>query len=189
MCDEESFESAHDPEVAALAHLECAASRREGRALFTSSAALLEGITSMAPFTLERSLSARWLVVLPVLLVLGSSGCSKSKRPAGPPKEPKLRIEGPAGTRFGYSVSYFDGPGDLEVSGTVKTIPDSGVFTEDLKGGHKGLLIQVTPNSSAKLTVVLLDGSTEIQRATATGENETAEVKAGTVRAVGPFGK
>jgi hypothetical protein len=84
-------------------------------------------------------------------------------------------------------VSYFDGPGDLDVAGTAKVIPESGVYTEDLKGGHKGLLVQVTPNGSAKLTVILLDDTREIQRATASGENQTAEVKAGTVSAAGPF--
>jgi hypothetical protein len=122
--------------------------------------------------------------ILSVALVAVLPGCISS---GGPPKEPKVRVEGPAGTPFGYTVTYFDGKDDVYATGTVKTIPDSGVFSEDLKGGHQGVLVQVVPNSAASLTVILLDGSKEIQRASVTGDRETAQVKAGKVSAVGPF--
>jgi hypothetical protein len=146
------------------------------------------GVASMSHLRLESSRSSRVLfLLLAVCLLVGLSGCGKSRKGAGAPNAPKLRIEGPPGTGFGYCVSYFDGPGDVEIAATAKVIPESGVYAEDLKGGHKGLLVQVTPNRSARLTVILLDDTREIQRATATGENQTAEVKAGTVSASGPF--
>jgi hypothetical protein len=113
-----------------------------------------------------------------------ASGCGSN----APPKAPKLRIEGPAGMMVGYSVSYFDGPGNVEFKGTAKTIPESGVYTEDLAAGHQGLLLQVTPNGPGKVTVILLDGDKEVRRATAKGDKDTAEVKIGKVEAVGPFG-
>jgi hypothetical protein len=138
----------------------------------------------MYDLTLRGLRSAGRLWILSVFLVAVLPGCTSS---GGPPKEPKVRIEGPAGTRFGYTVTYFDGKDNIDVTGTGKTIPDSGVFSEDLKGGHEGVLVQVVPSSAAKLTVILLDGTKEIQRASATGDKETAEVKAGKVSAVGPF--
>jgi hypothetical protein len=138
----------------------------------------------MYDVTLRRVLSARVLWIASLVLVTLLPGCTSS---GGPPKEPKVRIEGPAGTPFGYSVSYFDGKDDLDAEGTIKVIPESGIFSEDLKSGHQGVLVQVVPNAAATLTVILLDGSKEIQRASATGDKDTAEVKAGTVRKVGPF--
>jgi hypothetical protein len=138
----------------------------------------------MSLLTFERMRLWSGFVLLIVLLVPVAAGCKKSggstKAPTGEPlKEPKIRIEGPAGTSFGYSVSYFDGADNLDTSGTAKTIPESGVYSEDLKGGHQGVLVQVIPSGKATVTIILLDGSTEIQRATATGKTETAEVKAG----------
>ncbi|HVS39626.1 MAG TPA: hypothetical protein VMS17_28980, partial [Gemmataceae bacterium] len=44
-----------------------------------------------------------------VLLVAGVLGCHSS---TAPPKQPKIRVEGPPGARFAYRVSYFDGPGN-----------------------------------------------------------------------------
>lgn len=120
-----------------------------------------------------------------VFLVMVVPGCGPS---GGPPKAPKIRIEGPAGTSFGYSVSYFDGKDDLDTTGTVKTIPESGVYSEDLKGGHQGVVVQVSPGGTAAVTVILLDGAKELQRSTAKGEKETADVRAGKINAVGPFG-
>jgi hypothetical protein len=85
------------------------------------------------------------------------------------------------------SRSYFDGNDDLDTTGTMKTIPESGVYSEDLKGGHQGVMVQVIPAGTAAVTVVLLDGAKELQRATAKGEKETANVRAGKINAVGPF--
>jgi hypothetical protein len=64
----------------------------------------------MFSLTLKRLRSSRVLVVSIVLLAPIVAGCGKSgssaKTPTDePPKEPKLRIEGPGGTSFGYSVS------------------------------------------------------------------------------------
>jgi hypothetical protein len=133
-------------------------------------------------------MNPNWLfriaVTLSVMMAAMLPGCSGS---SGPPKDPKLRVEGPPGTPFGYSVSYFDGKGDLDLNASAKSIPDSGVYSEDLKAGHQGLVVQVTPNSAATLTVVLLDGTKEIKRATAKGDKETAEVKAGKISEIGPF--
>ena len=148
-----------------------------------------EDVARSIVFVLEwNSMNANWLfrpaITLSVMVVALLSGCGGS---SGPPKEPKLRIEGPPGTTFGYSVSYFDGKGDLDLNASAKSIPDSGVYSEDLKAGHQGLVVQVTPNSAATLTVVLLDGTKEIKRATAKGDKETAEVKAGKISEIGPF--
>jgi hypothetical protein len=118
-----------------------------------------------------------------ISLVVLQSGCRSSSSSAsakGYPKTPKIRVEGPAGTQFGFSITYFDGK-DIDATASIKRIPEGGVYTEDLKGGHQGVMYEVIPNSSsAKLTVILLDDTTEIERATATGEKETARVKAGT---------
>jgi len=118
-----------------------------------------------------------------ISLMLFQSGCRSSSSSAsakGYPKAPKIRVEGPAGSQFGFSITYFDGK-DIDASASIKKIPEGGVYTEDLKGGHQGVMYEVIPNSSsASLTVILLDDTTEIQRATATGEKETARVKAGT---------
>jgi hypothetical protein len=84
-------------------------------------------------------------------------------------------------------VSYFDGKGDLDLNASARSIPESGVYSEDLKSGHQGLVVQVTPNNAATLTVVLLDGAKEIKRATAKGDKETAEVQAGKLTELGPF--
>jgi hypothetical protein len=113
-----------------------------------------------------------------LFLVTALPGCGPS---GGYPKDPKVRVEGPAGTTIGYTVTYFDGKDNIDATGMGKTIPESGVYAEDLKGGHEGLLVQVIPNGSASVTVILLDGTREVQRATAKGKDETATVKAGTV--------
>ncbi len=86
-------------------------------------------------------------------------------------------------------MSYFDSPDKLDSSGSLKTIPESGVYTEDLQSGHQGVMVQVIPNRMATVTVVLLDGDKELQRATVTGDKETAMVRAGKVSPVGPFRK
>lgn len=121
--------------------------------------------------------------ILTVVLMLVAPGCQSS---SGPPKAPKVRIEGPPGTPVGYSVSYFDGKDDLDTTGTVKIIPDSGAYTEELKGGHQGVLVQIIPNKPASVTVILLDGDREIQRATGSGDKD-AQVQAGKLTPVGPF--
>ena len=84
-------------------------------------------------------------------------------------------------------MSYFVGKANLDLNAGAKSIPESGVYSEDLQSGHQGLVVQVTPNHAATLTVVLLDGAKEIKRATANGDKETAEVKAGKITEVGPF--
>jgi hypothetical protein len=139
----------------------------------------------MSLLALKRSRSSGVLLLVTVFLVMVVPGCGPS---GGPPKATKIRIEGPAGTSFGYSVSYFDGKDNLDTTGTGKTIPESGVYSEDLKGGHEGVVVQVTPSGTATVTVILLDGAKELQRATAKGEKETADVRAGKINAVGPFG-
>jgi hypothetical protein len=141
----------------------------------------------MGRLTLKPSWSAGAFFLLAVFLVGVAPGCRRPS--AAPPTAPKVRVEGPAGTRFGYSVSYFDGTDDVDVTGTVKVIPESGVYSEDLKGGHQGVAVQVTPNGPATLTVILLDGAKELHRATAKGADDTALVTAGKVGAVGPFRK
>jgi hypothetical protein len=100
-------------------------------------------------------------------------------------KAPKVRIEGPPGTPLGYSVSYFDGKGGVDATGTGMVIPESGVYAEDLQGGHQGVLVQVTPQRAATVTVILLDGTREIQRATVQADKELAQVKAGKVNVLG----
>jgi len=138
----------------------------------------------MHKLKLKGSRTARAAGVFAVLLLTLMPGCRSA---SAPPKAPKVRIEGPPGTPLGYSVSYFDGPGDLDVSATVKIIPESGVYNEDLKGGHQGVVVQVLPNRPATVTVILYDGEREIQRAKANGTSDTAQVQAGKVTAVGPF--
>jgi hypothetical protein len=138
----------------------------------------------MANLTLKRSWSADVLWILTVLLVTVVSGCRFS---SAPPKAPKVRIEGPPGTPLGYSVSYFDDKGGLDATGEGKVIPESGVYAEDLQGGHQGVLVQVTPQRAATVTVILLDGTREIQRATVQADKELAQVKAGKVNVLGPF--
>jgi hypothetical protein len=138
----------------------------------------------MCNFTFNRAGTARVLGIMTVLLVTVASGCRTS---SAPPKAPKVRIEGPPGTLLGYTVSYFDGKEDIDITATAKTIPESGVYAEDLKGGHQGVVVQVIPNSSASITVILYDGEREIQRAKAHGSSETAQVQAGKVNAIGPF--
>ena len=61
-------------------------------------------------------------------------------------------------------MSYFDGPGNLAFFGKDETMPQSGVWSFDLETGHKGVVVQAAPNFTATLTVILLDGATEIQR-------------------------
>ena len=74
------------------------------------------------------------LLVLTLLLVAVQSGCGGS---AAYPKAPKIRIEGPAGAQVGYGVTYFDGKDSIDATGGVKLIPESGVYSEDLKNGHR----------------------------------------------------
>jgi len=122
-------------------------------------------------------------MLMPLLFAF-VAGCQQP--PAGPPKSPNVRIEGPAGTPLGYSVSYFDSPDKVSTSGGMKIIPPTGVFTEDLQGGHDGVMVQVIPNRSAFVTVILLDGERELQRASASTANETVQVRAGKANPVGP---
>ncbi len=84
-------------------------------------------------------------------------------------------------------MSYFDGPGNPFFFDKGETIPQSGVWSLDLETGHQGVVVQAAPNFTATLTVILLDGATEIQRATAKGQRETATVQAGRVEEVRPF--
>jgi len=121
-----------------------------------------------------------WLrrsVIAMVLLLAAVSGCRSSK---AMPSKPNIRIEGPAGTPVGYGVSYFDGD-DVDLNGTVKVIPESGVYTDELAGGHRGLLVEAIPNSSASITLILFDGTKEMQKSSASGSSETARVMAGKV--------
>jgi hypothetical protein len=130
----------------------------------------------MYDLTIRPSRSPGSLLVLAIFLVAVQSGCGPS---AAYPKAPKIRIEGPAGTQVGYGVTYFDGKDSIDATGGVKLIPESGVYSEDLKSGHQGVLVEVIPSQTATAAVILLDGTKEIQRATAQGEKETARVKAG----------
>jgi hypothetical protein len=105
-----------------------------------------------------------------------------------PPKAPNVRIEGPPGTELGYVVSYVDGGRDPELTIRDIKIPESGVYAEHLEGGHRGVLVQVKLRREGTVTVILLDGTREIQRATAqalginvTADQWLAQVKAGTV--------
>ncbi len=118
------------------------------------------------------------LLLAIVALAVFVPGCRSSK---AMPSKPNIRIEGPAGTPVGYGVSYFDGD-DVDANGTVKTIPESGVFTDDLATGHNGLLVEAIPNSSTSITLILLDGTKEVQRASAKGSDETARVMAGKIK-------
>jgi hypothetical protein len=138
----------------------------------------------MSPLMRKRVRSSGVFVLLTVFLVPVVAGCGRSD---APPTAPKIRIEGTPGTSFGYSVSYFDGDDNVDSTGKGKTIPESGVYADDLKVGHQGVMVQVIPSGTANVTVILLDGSKELQRATATGNQETAEVRAGKINAAGPF--
>jgi hypothetical protein len=100
---------------------------------------------------------------------------------SAPPKALKVRIEAPPGTYLGYSVGYFDGESDPEISGRSMEIPESGVYAEDLRGGHQGVQVGVTLQRAGSVTVILLAGTSEIQRATAHAQFEEVKVKAGTV--------
>jgi hypothetical protein len=120
-------------------------------------------------------------VTLTIALAILLSGCgARAPRAIVSLKAPKVRVEGPPGTSFGYSITYLDGA-DVDASGTGKTIPASGVYTEDLKKGHQGVLVELIPTGSATLTLIILDETQEIQRATAKGDKETARVMAGLV--------
>jgi hypothetical protein len=93
-----------------------------------------------------------------------------------------LRIEGPAGADLGIDRRYFDN-GNVDLDSSVETIPASGVFTENLTRGHAGLRIQVQLlQGKDKITVIILDGTREIDRAVAHGSSETATVKEGPVQ-------
>jgi hypothetical protein len=118
------------------------------------------------------------LWVLSALLIAGLSGCGLS---SAPPKTPRVRVEGPPGTRLGFTVTYFDGPGNMDANASGKVIPESGVYTENLQAGHKGVLVQLIPNSPASVTLILLDDTKEIRRATAQGEGKSANVLAGSM--------
>ena len=127
------------------------------------------------------SLAELSAVTLTIALASVLSGCgAHAPGTSVSLKTPKVRVEGPPGTSFGYSITYFDGA-DVDANGTGKTIPSSGVYTEELKKGHQGVLVELIPTGSATLTLILLDEAQEIQRATAKGDKETARVKAGLV--------
>jgi hypothetical protein len=112
-----------------------------------------------------------------LLIALGFLfGCGSSN---AVPNSPKIRVEGPAGAQFGIGVTYVDGPQDVDASGTAKKIGDGGVYTEDLKGGHAGLMVEVTPSGTDTLTLILLDGGKEVRRATAKGSQDSARILVG----------
>jgi hypothetical protein len=130
---------------------------------------------------IEEAVNMKPCVIFMLICFAFQTGCRSASSSSANvyPKSPKIRVEGPAGTQFGFSITYFDG-NDIDTSASITKIPEGGVYTEDLKGGHQGVMYEVIPNSSsAKMTVILLDGTTEIQRSMATGEKETARVKAG----------
>ena len=103
-------------------------------------------------------------VTLTIALTTILSGCGSHAPSASVSiKSPKVRVEGPPGTSFGYSITYFDGA-DVDASGTGKTIPSSGVYSEELKKGHQGVLVELIPTGSATLTLILLDEAQQIQR-------------------------
>jgi hypothetical protein len=135
--------------------------------------------------TVPRLVFHFFALVLTGLLAAAPAGCG----PSTPryPKVPKLRIEGKAGAPVGYSLTYTDGPGNVDFTGTIKTIPPSGVYTEDLKPGHRGLLIEVVPQGNDIVTLILFDDEKEVRRTTARGENQTAKIQAGKVTLPGPF--
>jgi hypothetical protein len=141
--------------------------------------------------------------ILSALLLTIASGCGSKVTAV---LHPKLRVEGPGGTAFGHSITYFDGKDNVDANGTVETIPASGVYTEDLKAGHQGILVQIMggespitgtisfdssdPNnvktsaparSTATLTVILLDGSTELQRGSAKADQIPVQMKIGSI--------
>ena len=116
---------------------------------------------------------------LTLIVALGSTGCGRST--VHYPKAPKIRIEGPAGAAVGYSLTYFDGNEALDLTATIKFIPASGVYTEDLQAGHTGLHLAVAPQGKDDVTVVLLDDAKELLRSTARGNKGTAQVQAGKV--------
>ena len=99
----------------------------------------------MCDLTIRPSRSPGSLLVLTLLLVAVQSGCGGS---AAYPKAPKIRIEGPAGAQVGYGVTYFDGKDSIDATGRVKLIPESGVYSEDLKSGHQAVLVEVIPIQS-----------------------------------------
>ena len=140
----------------------------------------------MRRLTLQRYCRTGVPLLPAILLVAGVVGCHSSPGPPKQPNQPKIRVEGPAGARFAFRVSYFDGSGDPTFFGTDKTL-QSGVWSQDLDAGHQGVVVQVAPNFTATVTVILLDGATEIQRATAKGQKETAMVQAGRVEEVRPY--
>jgi hypothetical protein len=134
----------------------------------------------MCDVMIRPSRSVGALLFLTVCLVPFLPGCGPSGRY---PKAPKLLVKGPAGSSFGYSVTYFDGKDSVDLTATAKVIPDSGVYSEDLKSGHQGLLIEVIPSGASAVTVILLDGTKEIQRETARGQKQRARLEAGKVPA------
>jgi len=112
-----------------------------------------------------------------LLVALGFlSGCGSCN---AVPNSPKIRVEGPAGAQFGIGITYVDGAQDVDLSGTVKKIGDGGVYTEDLKGGHAGLMVEVTPSGTDTLTLILLDNTKELRRATAKGSQDSARILVG----------
>jgi hypothetical protein len=139
-------------------------------------------VRAMTNATFESAGSVRAYFCALLILVALLPGCNRS---SAYPRTPKVRVEGIAGTDMGFSVTYFDGKDTMSGSGSGKKIPESGVYIEDLNTGHQGLLVQAIPSGTATITVILLDDTKEIQRSTAHGNNETAQVMAGKV-SLGP---
>jgi hypothetical protein len=76
-------------------------------------------------------------------------------------------------------VTYVDSAEDMEASGTVKKIGNAGAYTEDLKSGHAGLMVEITPSGAESLTLILLDDDKEVRRATAKGSKDSARILVG----------
>ena len=142
-------------------------------------------------------------IVFAFLLTLLTS-CSSSREY---PAEPKIRIEGPGGSSVQYSRTYFDGKDKLYGTAMTVQIPESGVYLEDLEKGHQGLSLELRPSSygvsvrfsggesevkkidkegegtdtTFTITAILFDGTRELQRAVAHGEQESAEFQVGKI--------
>ena len=97
----------------------------------------------------DPTLSLPWFA--PGARPLTGRGAVRMRRIGCLPQGPKIRIEGPAGAQIGYSVTYFDGKDSIDATGTVKVIPESGVYSEDLKNGHQAVLVEVIPSHTVTI--------------------------------------